>query len=440
MRYFDTDDRLVACMSCQVGADVFFVTAAYPVSYEFDSWSLGSGLSDAPGCADSPASVAYGFGPVTGTLTPARRAWCQVLPVRPGDRFRVSVQSSAAVLPAALMLSPDGTALPCDYAYDPRDGYSCTPRFASGQTRGAAVIAVTADATAPVPFTVQASCATGLCDGNTYSLHPAEQINVTAGRKATFEIAGTSLHTGDTVRLTRAGHASIPGTVRSVSANRYRMTVEADFAKAAPGKWNIVGASYSSASRTAQLNNLVNVLPMPKIVVKAKPSVVGKAAVGLRVRATTGTWSVKPASVRYQWTADGVAIKGATGSAYTIPASLRGKRIAVIVTARAAGHTDTASSSAAVTVGYGVVPKATKKPSISGTVKAGKTVKVKVGAWSPSATSYKYVWRVDGKVVGTGSKVKLKKSWKGKKLTVTVTAKRAGHYDGKATSKALKIK
>ena len=85
-------------------------------------------------------------------------------------------------------------------------------------------------------------------------------------------------------------------------------------------------------------------------------------------------------------------------------------------------------------------PKATKSPRITGTVKVGRTVKVSVGTWSPRPDAYRYEWRVNGKLVGTGSSLKIKKSWAGKKLTVTVIARKAGFYDGRKTSSSVKIK
>jgi hypothetical protein len=112
----------------------------------------------------------------------------------------------------------------------------------------------------------------------------------------------------------------------------------------------------------------------------------------------------------------------------------------VIATAKLANRTNSAAPSGGLTVGYGVAAKTTKKPAVAGTVKAGKKVKVSVGAWSPRADSYRYEWRVNGKLVATTSTLKIKKSWAGKKLTVVVVAKRAGHYDGRATSAVKKIK
>ncbi|GAA0439250.1 hypothetical protein GCM10009531_31920 [Actinoplanes capillaceus] len=170
------------------------------------------------------------------------------------------------------------------------------------------------------------------------------------------------------------------------------------------------------------------------------PGITGSVRVGVTVRAAVGSWDPAPASYSYQWTANGVAIKGAIASSYQIPASLRGKRLGVTVTAKRADRVSTPASSGTLVVGYGAAPKASAKPKINGTVKAGRTVKATLGAWSPRPTSFRYEWRVNGKLVAVTSSLKIKKSWAGKRLTLTVIAKRTGHYDGRAVSATYKIK
>ncbi|WP_127544508.1 FlgD immunoglobulin-like domain containing protein [Actinoplanes sp. OR16] len=173
------------------------------------------------------------------------------------------------------------------------------------------------------------------------------------------------------------------------------------------------------------------------------PVISGTVAVGSAVKASTGTWSPTPSCYAYQWSANGVAIKGATGSSYAIPASLLGKRLTVTVTAKRAGHTNgVAKSAASGAVAKGKAPKATKKPQVTGTAKVGRKVKASAGTWSPTATSYRYEWRLNGKLIkgASAATLKLKSSMRGKKLTVTVIAKRTGHSDGRSTSASVKIR
>lgn len=83
----------------------------------------------------------------------------------------------------------------------------------------------------------------------------------------------------------------------------------------------------------------------------------------------------------------------------------------------------------------------TKKPSISGKRKAGKTLAAKPGTWTPKASSYTYRWYRNGTAIPGASKrtYKVKKSDKGRKISVRVQARRTGHPTGSAISSSVKI-
>ncbi|MCD9199908.1 hypothetical protein [Aeromicrobium wangtongii] len=83
---------------------------------------------------------------------------------------------------------------------------------------------------------------------------------------------------------------------------------------------------------------------------------------------------------------------------------------------------------------------AAKTPKITGTAKVGKTLKVKVGSWSPKP-SFSYQWYAGGKKItskGTKASLKLTARQKGKKITVRVTARKTGYTTVSKTSKATK--
>ena len=69
-------------------------------------------------------------------------------------------------------------------------------------------------------------------------------------------------------------------------------------------------------------------------------------------------------------------------------------------------------------------------PKITGTAKVGQTLKVSNGSWSPTATSYTYAWKIGSKTVSTKNTYKVAGTAKGKKVTVTVTAKAPGYQNG----------
>ncbi|QIG44265.1 hypothetical protein G5V58_17125 [Nocardioides anomalus] len=75
------------------------------------------------------------------------------------------------------------------------------------------------------------------------------------------------------------------------------------------------------------------------------PSVAGKARVGKRLSARTGTWT-DAASYAFTWLRGGKAIKGAKGSTYKLGRKDAGKKIAVRVTATGPGGSASATSKA----------------------------------------------------------------------------------------------
>ncbi|GID97438.1 hypothetical protein Adi01nite_68500 [Amorphoplanes digitatis] len=174
-----------------------------------------------------------------------------------------------------------------------------------------------------------------------------------------------------------------------------------------------------------------------------KPSITGASAVGSTVKADAGAWTPAATSYAYRWAANGVTIKGATSASYAIPPAMLGKRLTVTVTAKRTGHpSGAATSSASAVIAKGKASTATKKPTVTGKAKVGKTVRASVGTWSPKVTSYRFEWRLNGKVIKgrTGATLKLTSSMRKKKITVTVYARRTGYQDGKATSKAVTVR
>lgn len=77
-------------------------------------------------------------------------------------------------------------------------------------------------------------------------------------------------------------------------------------------------------------------------------------------------------------------------------------------------------------------------PTISGTVKVGKTLTAKPGTWKPSGVSFSYQWKRSGTAISGATKAtyKLTKSDKGKKITVTVTGTKTGYASVSKTSKS----
>ena len=164
------------------------------------------------------------------------------------------------------------------------------------------------------------------------------------------------------------------------------------------------------------------------------PTIGGTAKVGQTLWSDTGVWFPAP-SFTYQWYANGVAISGATGHNYKITAGVVGKKISVKTTGTKPGFPELARTSrptATVTADFtGSTPK------ISGTKRVGRTLQVLTGAWSPRP-AFSYRWYANGRAISgaTKSTFKLTASQKGKRITVTVTAKKAYYITLTKTSAA----
>ncbi|HWS33272.1 MAG TPA: hypothetical protein VN408_11075 [Actinoplanes sp.] len=273
-------------------------------------------------------------------------------------------------------------------------------------------------------------------------LNAVTPTTVTVGAKRTLTVTGMYLHPLDVFEVTPAGQAPIPATVRSVDPDGYWAEIEADFATVPAGRASVIVKPYGGTLHDS-LTDALTVAPLPALKVTKAPAVTGTVKVGQTVKTTVGTWSPAATTVRYQWKANGAAISGATGSSYRIGAAVAGKRLTVTVTASRAGNSTTSATSAATgVVAKAAAPKATKKPKVSGAAKVGRTVTAANGTWSPAATSYVYEWRLNGKVIKGAAKrtLKLTAAMRGKRLTVTVVAKRAGHLDGRAISAAVTVR
>lgn len=115
---------------------------------------------------------------------------------------------------------------------------------------------------------------------------------------------------------------------------------------------------YGSGSRTSA--------PSARVALAPTPSVGGTVMVGSTLTARTGTWT-PDTTFTYQWSANGSAISGATGSTFTPSRAYAGKTIAVKVVGSNSGYQTIARSSAATAgVKSGKASPATKDNCPSG--------------------------------------------------------------------------
>lgn len=169
--------------------------------------------------------------------------------------------------------------------------------------------------------------------------------------------------------------------------------------------------------------------------ITGRATMTGTARTGSRLTCSA-VWSGYRATSTWAWLRDGRAISGATGTSRTLTPDDYTHKIACKVTvSNGAGSVD--STAPSVTVAVGPSLHNTRSPSISGVAKVGHRLTAAPGTWSPTATSYSYSWKRNGKAITGASKSTylLVKADKGQKVSVTVTAHRYG-WTSKAASTA----
>jgi len=165
----------------------------------------------------------------------------------------------------------------------------------------------------------------------------------------------------------------------------------------------------------------------------AVPTIVGDAAVGQQLAASTVGWTAGT-SFAYQWLRDGVAVPGATGSTYVPGLGDVGARLSVTVTGSLDDY-EPASRTSAPTSEVGEKELTATVPTISGSAQVGRTLTAAVEGWT-SGTAFRYQWLRDGVAVpgATGATYVVSVADSGTVLAVRVTGTLEGYASASRTS------
>ncbi|GAA4698145.1 substrate-binding domain-containing protein [Nocardioides conyzicola] len=154
------------------------------------------------------------------------------------------------------------------------------------------------------------------------------------------------------------------------------------------------------------------------------PRVAGAARVGATVEADSGLWTGEEA-MAYQWLADGQPITGATGGTYQVPAALLGRSLSFRVTVSASDFPSSTVQSAAKVVARGHLHGSRLR--IAGRPIVGRTLAVR-DAGIPGAQLHAQWYAADHRIPGaTALRWTLRRAQQGKRISVRVTATRAGY-------------
>ncbi|MFT3971648.1 MAG: peptidoglycan-binding protein [Micropruina sp.] len=215
------------------------------------------------------------------------------------------------------------------------------------------------------------------------------------------------------------------GTTRIGGATSSTRTVTVDDAGQSlrvkvTGKRQLYTPTVRTSSATATV---------PRLTLKtaAKPTISGAAKAGSTLTAKAGSWAPAPVTFSYQWYRGSARIAGATAASYTVTAADGGAALRVAVTGTKTGYAAVTTKSAATAT----VPRqlTAPTPTITGTRKAGKTLKVKAGAWGPGSVALSYRWYRGSTLVkgATTTRFKLTAKDKGAKVSVVVRGSKAGY-------------
>jgi ELWxxDGT repeat protein len=192
------------------------------------------------------------------------------------------------------------------------------------------------------------------------------------------------------------------------------------------------------------------------------PSISGSPVAGQVLTADKGAWTLEN-RFTYQWLRNGTPVPNATGTSYNVSTADVGAQVTFRVTAVGIGPPNIVSADSAPVTGSaapgtgggtqtkpggtqtkpgGTQTKPTllalrveTKGKLTGTARVGKTLKVKVPTFSRTGIKVSFRWSAGGKTIKkqTSSSLKLTKAQKGKRVSVTLTATKAGYKPFKVT-------
>ncbi|MUN07081.1 hypothetical protein GLX25_08110, partial [Agromyces luteolus] len=165
------------------------------------------------------------------------------------------------------------------------------------------------------------------------------------------------------------------------------------------------------------------------------PVIDGLPRVGELLRRTSGgPGGGTEVESSWQWSADGVAISGATGPGLWLAPEHVGKRITLSLTAWTSNLPSvTRTSEPTEPVALGVL--AAGQPTISGDALVGSTLTGSPGPWTPG-TSFAYRWLADGEEVegATSTTLMLGPDLQGQRIAFEVAGAQPGYLDSTSRS------
>lgn len=165
------------------------------------------------------------------------------------------------------------------------------------------------------------------------------------------------------------------------------------------------------------------VVPPTAVTATSKPGIAGTVQVGQTLTAQDGTWSSTPDGFTYRWFQVGSKVPIGTGRTLVVPPGVVGWSLVVEVTPVKAGFAGVPALSAMTApVALGTL-QVSGKPTLKGTAKIGKKLKVVVPAAAPAGATVKVQWLLGKQPIPGATKKGLKldtKLYRGTKVRAVV--------------------
>ena len=155
------------------------------------------------------------------------------------------------------------------------------------------------------------------------------------------------------------------------------------------------------------------------------PIILGNKVFGQTLTAMAGTWSPAPSALSYLWFANGQPIESATGNTLVLTQDLLGKEISVRILGERSDYISTAVSSAKTSPILPATFSQSAIPLVVGNPVIGEELSVNTGIWNAGAT-FSFIWKRGSIFVSSVATYTLVEADRKAKLTVTVTAAKAG--------------
>ncbi|MDF9866981.1 hypothetical protein OKW22_000540 [Bacilli bacterium PM5-3] len=186
---------------------------------------------------------------------------------------------------------------------------------------------------------------------------------------------------------------------------------------------------YNSLSQESS-NTIKVFINEPKLINIELPTITGVAKAGNTISVSNGVWNETDGlEYKYQWYSNGNKIDGANKSTFYLNNNYERKSISAKVTVSKLGYKDVEVSSNIYEIAALELIGAKTKPVISGSAKAGVTLKVSNGTWDVSGLKYQYQWYSNGQIIKNATKNSLyiTNAYATKKIQVKVFAFKDGY-------------